>query len=74
MNPLLPVMDRIVYLAGGRAASGTTDEVVRTETLSDLYGHPRRRHPRPMGGSCVVAGRAGGEVLTGSPVSLTELC
>ena len=24
MNPLLPVMDRIVYLAGGRAASGTT--------------------------------------------------
>ena len=29
MNPLLPVMDRIVYLAGGRAASGTADEVVR---------------------------------------------
>ena len=24
MNPLLPVMDRIVYLAGGRAASGPT--------------------------------------------------
>lgn len=39
MNPLLPVMDRIVYLAHGRAASGTTDEVVRTETLSQLYGH-----------------------------------
>jgi zinc/manganese transport system ATP-binding protein len=39
MNPLLPVMDRIVYIAGGRAASGTTDEVVTTETLSELYGH-----------------------------------
>ncbi|MGH9088417.1 MAG: metal ABC transporter ATP-binding protein [Acidimicrobiales bacterium] len=39
MNPLLPVMDRVVYLAGGRAASGATDEVVRTETLSRLYGH-----------------------------------
>ena len=39
MNPLLPVMDRVVYLADGRAASGTTDEVVRTETLSRLYGH-----------------------------------
>jgi zinc/manganese transport system ATP-binding protein len=38
MNPLLPVMDRIVYLAGGRAASGTTDEVVRPEVLSPLYG------------------------------------
>jgi len=39
MNPLLPVMDRVVYLAGGRAASGTTDEVVRPEVLSALYGH-----------------------------------
>jgi zinc/manganese transport system ATP-binding protein len=39
MNPLLGVMDRIVYLASGRAASGTTDEVVRTDTLSALYGH-----------------------------------
>ena len=39
MNPLLPVMDRIVYLAAGRAASGTTAEVVRTPVLSELYGH-----------------------------------
>jgi zinc/manganese transport system ATP-binding protein len=39
MNPLLPVMDRVVYLAAGRAASGTADEVVRTEVLSRLYGH-----------------------------------
>ena len=39
MNPLLSVMDRIVYLANGRAASGTTEEVVRTEVLSALYGH-----------------------------------
>jgi zinc/manganese transport system ATP-binding protein len=39
MNPLLPVMDRIVYLAAGRAASGTTEEVVRAEVLSRLYGH-----------------------------------
>jgi zinc/manganese transport system ATP-binding protein len=40
MNPLLRAMDRVVYLAGGRAASGTTDEVVTTETLSRLYGQP----------------------------------
>jgi zinc/manganese transport system ATP-binding protein len=39
MNPLLPVMDRVVYLAGGRAATGTTSEVVTTEVLSRLYGH-----------------------------------
>jgi zinc/manganese transport system ATP-binding protein len=39
MNPLLPVMDRVVYLADGRAASGTADQVVTSETLSRLYGH-----------------------------------
>ena len=39
MNPLLPVMDRIVYLAAGRAASGTAEEVVRSDVLSKLYGH-----------------------------------
>ncbi len=38
MNPLLPVMDRVVYIAEGRVASGTTDEVIRSETLSELYG------------------------------------
>src|SRR5208282_2251846 len=40
MNPLLPVMDRVVYLAGGRAASGSTDEVIRAEVLTSLYGYP----------------------------------
>ncbi len=39
INPLLGVMDRIVYLAAGRAASGSTDEVVRADVLSKLYGH-----------------------------------
>jgi zinc/manganese transport system ATP-binding protein len=39
MNPLLPVMDRVVYLAAGRAATGTTKEVIRPEVLTELYGH-----------------------------------
>ncbi len=39
MNPLLGVMDRIVYLAKGRAASGPAEDVVRTEVLSALYGY-----------------------------------
>jgi zinc/manganese transport system ATP-binding protein len=38
MNPLLPAMDRIVYVADGRVASGTTEEVVQTDVLSRLYG------------------------------------
>lgn len=39
INPLLPVMDRVVYVAGGRAVSGPTEEVIRTDVLSNLYGH-----------------------------------
>jgi len=39
MNPLLGVMDRIVYVANGRVATGSTDEVVTSEGLTKLYGH-----------------------------------
>jgi zinc/manganese transport system ATP-binding protein len=56
MNPLLPVMDRIVYLAHGRAASGTTAEVVQTATLSELYGH-HVEVIRTQGRVLVVSGR-----------------
>jgi len=58
MNPLLPVIDRIVYLAAGRAVSGTADEVIRTSVLSALYGHHvdvLQVHGRVL----VVAGEAG---------------
>lgn len=60
VNPLLSVMDRIVYVADGRAASGTTDEVVRSEVLSALYGH----HVEVLhvqGRILVVAGRGDGD-------------
>ncbi len=39
MNPLLPVMDRILYLANGHAALGRVDEVVRRDVLRSLYGY-----------------------------------
>ncbi|MDE3087011.1 MAG: metal ABC transporter ATP-binding protein [Acidobacteriota bacterium] len=39
INPLLPVMDRVVYIAGGRAVCGTTEEVIREDVLSALYRH-----------------------------------
>lgn len=58
MNPLLGAMDRLVYLANGRAVSGTTAEVVRTEVLSALYGYHIdviRVHGRVL----VVAGEPG---------------
>jgi zinc/manganese transport system ATP-binding protein len=39
INPLLPVMDQIVYVAAGHAVQGRTEEVVTSEVLSRLYGH-----------------------------------
>jgi len=40
VNPLLPYLDRVLYLAGGRAAMGSVEEVITSETLSSLYGAP----------------------------------
>jgi zinc/manganese transport system ATP-binding protein len=40
VNPLLPYLDRVLYLAGGQAAMGPVAEVIATETLSRLYGAP----------------------------------
>ncbi len=40
VNPLLEVMDRVWYLAGGRAAIGTVREVIRHDVLTHLYGSP----------------------------------
>ncbi|HVU60945.1 MAG TPA: metal ABC transporter ATP-binding protein [Mycobacteriales bacterium] len=40
INPVLPLVDRVLYLVGGRWAIGTPDEVMTTERLSDLYGAP----------------------------------
>ena len=38
LNPLLREIDTVVYVAAGRAAAGPTDEVIRSEVLSALYG------------------------------------
>lgn len=37
INPVLPYVDRVLYLAGGRFRIGTPREVINTETLSELY-------------------------------------
>ncbi|MEO9326824.1 metal ABC transporter ATP-binding protein [Gordonia aurantiaca] len=38
INPILPYVDRVLYLVGGRFRIGTPEEVMTTETLSELYG------------------------------------
>ena len=40
VNPLLAYLDRVVYLAAGRAVAGAVRDVVTTATLSELYGVP----------------------------------
>lgn len=40
INPILPLVDRVLYLAGGKFAVGTPDDVLTSETLSKLYGSP----------------------------------
>ena len=71
MNPLLPVMDRVVYLAGGHAASGPSDEVITTQVLSRLYGHHvevLRIHGRVL----VAAGPPGTVDLPLPPADVTQ--
>ena len=38
VNPILGMVDRVLYLANGRFRIGTPDEVLRSEVLSELYG------------------------------------
>jgi zinc/manganese transport system ATP-binding protein len=38
INPILPFVDRVLYLVGARWTIGTPDEVRTTERLSELYG------------------------------------
>lgn len=40
LNPLLPVIDTVLYLGNGQAAVGTVNEVVRPEVLRRIYGSP----------------------------------
>ncbi len=38
VNPLLGYLDKVIYMAGGRATSGSVEQVITPETLSALYG------------------------------------
>jgi zinc/manganese transport system ATP-binding protein len=70
MNPLLEVMDRVLYLAEGRSAIGRVDEVVQPAVLSKLYGYPVDvLHVR---GRILVV--AGGEVVSGGQLGEPGEC
>jgi zinc/manganese transport system ATP-binding protein len=57
VNPILPYLDRVVYLARGGAASGSVEEVITGPILSQLYEVPIE----------VVRTRDGRLVVVGQP-------
>jgi zinc/manganese transport system ATP-binding protein len=54
INPVLPYVDRVLYLAGGRFRIGSVDEVLTSETLSALFDAPIE--VVRVGGRILVAG------------------
>src|SRR5437660_6347166 len=61
VNPILPAVDRLVYVAHGQVAVGTPQEVITTETLSRLYNTPIEVL-RASDGRIVVVGQPEEEV------------
>lgn len=39
-NPLLHIMNRVLFFANGKAAIGNTDEIITSTALSEMYGTP----------------------------------
>jgi zinc/manganese transport system ATP-binding protein len=54
VNPLLPYLDQVIYMAGGRARCGTVEQVITSRTLSELYGAPIEVLPTTDGRLVVV--------------------
>ncbi len=59
VNPILPYLDQVIYLARGGAVMGTPEDVITAETLTMLYGTPIE----------VLRDRAGRLVVVGQPDS-----
>jgi len=56
VNPILPYLDRVIYMAGGHAVAGPPEEVISSETLSSLY-ETRIEVLRASDGRLVVVGQ-----------------
>ena len=61
VNPILPALDRVVYVARGQIAAGAPDDVITTDTLSRLYNTPIEVL-RASDGRIVVVGQPEEEV------------
>lgn len=54
INPIMPYVDRVLYLAGGHFLIGPPSEVMTSEALSELFG--TRVEVVEVGGRLVIAG------------------
>lgn len=59
VNPMLPYLDRVCYVAQGHMALGAPQEIITTETLTRLYGAPVEVL-RTSSGQLVVVGQPEG--------------
>ena len=62
VNPILPYLDQVVYLAHGGAVMGSPEQVITADTLTMLYGTPID----------VLRDRAGRLVVVGQPDTLPD--
>jgi zinc/manganese transport system ATP-binding protein len=62
VNPLLGHLDRVLYLAGGRALLGDPRDVITSDTLTALYGSPIE----------VLRTRDGRVLVTGQPEAVSH--
>ncbi len=68
INPLIPYLDRVIYVANGRVAVGRPAEVLTSERLTELYGVPVEVL-RDSRGNFVIVGEedhAEGQIVGGS--------
>jgi zinc/manganese transport system ATP-binding protein len=61
VNPILPYLDRVIYIGRGQTAIGTPEEVITSQTLSQLYDTPIE----------VLRARDGRIVVVGQPEEVT---
>jgi zinc/manganese transport system ATP-binding protein len=54
INPLLPHLDKVMYIANGKVATGKPSEVLSSESLTALYGVPVEVLHDPHGGVAII--------------------
>ena len=54
LNPLAPIIDQVLWIARRQVRSGTVEEVVNEDVLSQLYGHPIEIVVTPRGRRVIV--------------------